>query len=96
MNRFALVGAALLAFAFVGAAEAQYYTTYYAPTTAYYTPQTVYYAPAPARVTYYAPQVVAPAPAYTTYYAPAPVTTYYVSRPVVYYRPAPLLRRWWW
>jgi hypothetical protein len=88
-----------LVLAFAGAAEAQYYTTYYAPTTAYYQPQTVYYSPAPARVAYYAPPVAAPvAPvSYTTYYSPAP--TVYYSQPVVYYRPArPILfpRRWYW
>jgi hypothetical protein len=94
MNRFALVCAVVLVCVGAGVAEAQYYTTYYAPTTAYYAPQTTYYAPAPARVTYYS----APAPAaYTTYYSPAPV--YVAPQPVVYYRVAPRVfprYRWWW
>jgi hypothetical protein len=97
MNRFGLLCGFALVLAFAGAAEAQYYTTYYAPTTAYYQPQTVYYAPAPARVAYYSAPVAAPAPAYTTYYAPA-APTYYAAQPVVYYRPVrPIFpRRWYW
>jgi len=94
-----------------GVANAQYYSTYYQPTTAYYQPSTVYYAPAPATSVAYAQAPadtcccgnVQPATYTTTYYAPTtysvPTTTYYAARPtVVYYPAAPRYRtfyRWW-
>jgi hypothetical protein len=100
---FAALAAVLLS---AGVAQAQYYTTYYHPTTTYYQPATVYYAPAAATTTVaYAPAAVdacccgnvQPVSHTTTYYAPA--TTYYAATPaVVYYRAVPRYAsfyRWW-
>jgi hypothetical protein len=70
-------------------ARAQYYTTYYYPTTTYYPPATVYYAPAPTAYYAPAPTTVYYAPTVTTYSAVAPTTVYYHAAPpaVAYYRP---------
>ena len=88
MTRFAPLLAAIAILAAASAANAQYYTTYYAPA-----PTTVYYAPAPV-ATYYAPAPV------TTYYAPAPAAVYvapraYYTRPVVVAPLRPWRYRYW-
>ncbi len=79
-------------------ANAQYFTTYYTPTTAYYQPTTVYYAPAAPAVTTvsYAPATSDPccyggtqtAVSTTVRYAPAATTTYYAPATTTYYAPA--------
>jgi hypothetical protein len=72
MNRLLAIAVVVVALGWATNAQAQLYTTYYAPApvTTYYAPTTAYYAPAP---------VVARAPVV------APVTTYYA--PVAYPRP---------
>jgi hypothetical protein len=105
MSRVAPIAAVVAVMVLAGAVQAQYYTTYYAPTTVSYgsgdcccgnvqtaTVTTAYYAPT---TTYYTPTTTYYAPT-TTYYAPA--TTYYAARPVTYYPTWPRYTsfyRWW-
>lgn len=104
MCRVALLAALAVVLLSANVSQAQYYTTYYYPTTAYYQPTTVYYASAPATTSVaYAPAPanpcfgnVQPAAATTTYYAPT--MTYYAATPTVYYPTVPRYRsfyRWW-
>lgn len=74
MTRFAPLVAAIAILAAASAANAQYYTTYYAPAPAAYypAPVTAYYAPAPV-ATYYAPAPVYVAPRRAYYGAPVVV-----------------------
>jgi hypothetical protein len=105
MFRVAPLAVLFVVFLSAGAVQAQYYTTYYAPTTTYYAPATTdyccgnvqtatvttaYYAPT---TTYYAPTTTYYTPT-TTYYTPttayyAPTTTYYAPATTTYYAAAP-------
>jgi hypothetical protein len=91
MFRLMAIAVVGVVFGWASLAQAQVYTTYYAPAavapvTTYYAPATTYYAPATA---YYAP-----APR-VSYYAPA--AGYYTYRPILggwRYNPAPAVYRY--
>jgi hypothetical protein len=110
MSRLVPLAAVAPLFFITEAANAQYYTTYYTPTTAYYQPATAYYpATAPVTTVAYSPTAAvdncccgaAQTATYaTTYYAPTTTTTYYApaTPTVVYYPVAPRYTsfyRWW-
>jgi hypothetical protein len=90
MNRFVGILVIAIVLGWTSFAQAQVYTTYYAPPVV--TPVTTYYAPS---TVYYAPP--------TTYIAPAPRVTYvapsgyYTYRPILggwRYNPAPVVVRY--